>query len=318
MADLRQLLSLMQAPRKPQNGFDPNYLNDESIDPSVRADAGAGAMQGELRDRLFQAERTQGPGPAATPHAEVQALSRMLGSYDAQRASSPLVGQQATVDAQNAGNLESVNQGFAGGPGQSPMQAREIYKRQLGEEKMRQPIQERSMIESGENFRQGRAIDSQRENTTLQMAPRNREVDLAEQYQDALLKNNPNMGNVRGFNKYGPQFQTSKPPGQVTPQMAQAMRDLANARNNMGGVDPFANVSAATPQSNFFWQNARNTLANSGLQLSTQNALYDYLSDPHAPPFEEAFGEFANDREYPLLRQIALLIKGDISAAPGQ
>ena len=80
----------------------------------MRADAGLGAMQGEVRNRLFQAERSQGPGSNDTSPFEVKALSNLLGGIAGDRSRSPLVAQGAEVATQRAGELDAINQGFTG------------------------------------------------------------------------------------------------------------------------------------------------------------------------------------------------------------
>jgi hypothetical protein len=308
---LMQLLSNDGAKRPKPAGFDPNYLADESVDPAVRVDAGNNAMQGELRDRAFQAKRTVGMPGGSSPN-ELGALTDLLGSYKDDQVQSPIALQGRQLVQQQADTRSALDEGFqGGGDGMSAVQARNIFKRNMDVEKMRQPIQERTMMEAGLNARQGAQIDATQRQVETQMGPANRQADYMGRYYDNLIENG-NPGNIKAINRNGITFQTERPNQPITPQQAQAQRDLANARNNMGGRDPFANLGATDAATQYFWQNARNAMNAFGLSGESQAALNEYLTDPNAPPFEEAFKDFAGDPEYDIARRLVLSIKGQL------
>lgn len=282
---IEQLIASLS--RKPVRGggFDPEALEDPNIDPSVRADLGLGAMEGEVRNRLFQAERTQPfqtadrargivPGPNATSPHEVTALRNLLGGVVSDRQRSPLVAQQATYDAQNALNLESMNQGFSGGPGQSPIQAREIERRNLEKEKLRQPVQLAGMEQAGLNQRHDAEMGNRLEHARIQMEPARMDAVRRQQIQEAGGNSNyENDPRFKGYDRYGnPQFHAGRadPNANVLP----VQRDLARAE----------------PGSDDYMQSARTLVTQAFRHDPTAaNDFIGWLQDPFDNGVEQTF-----------------------------
>lgn len=273
---LEQLIaSLTQRPRR-MSGFDPQALEDPNVDPSVLADLGAGAMQGELRNRIFQAERTQ---PTTSRH-EVDALRNLLGGYTNDRETSPLAMQQAQYDEQNKLNLGAMNEGFTGGPGQSPIQAREIERRKLEKEEMRQPIEKQSLIEQNENLRHGAEMDNRLDHARIQMEPALIDAKSRADYYNANPNANPSTDpNFRGMGRYGPQyFQPRATTAPLNPNAA--MSNMQDASGALGSSDPFTTWNDPSPQQQFFNGGVMNMLRTSGLDADSQQSLLTVLREP--------------------------------------
>lgn len=325
MDALTQFISSLTRKPAKGSGFDPYALS--GMEPSVGADLGLGAMEGELRDRTFKEAQLRDLGYSN----KFKALSEMLGSVQGQRnlPTNPLNMQRDEINNQRALNLDAMNQGFSGGAGQSPIQAREIERRNLEKERMRQPIAVEQMKQSGENFRQGRSIDATQRMVETQMAPANKQADYIGRYYDSLI-NSGNPGNIKSINRNGVTFQTP----QRDPSTIQYDRDLTTARFALGRQDPFLNPRAAAPEIQNFWQAARNRIFNSReLDSVSQSDLLDWLTNPSLQPglppqsFEEAFPppEPGDPRdpgaaithqqqmaEWQAMRRLALLIKGSL------
>ena len=330
---IEQLLASLTKKPTPR-GFDPDYLNDESIDPSVRADAGAGAMEGELRNRLFQAERSQqtpamSTGVGTSPH-EVNALGKLLGGYTKQRASSPLVPQQAEYDAQRGMNLEAINEGFTGdqtgsGSAMSPVQQRQIYRRE--QEKQNQPFNLEQAKYAHEVGMQGRQQQAAQQVIETQMAPSQSFADVNREQWESMQAGGIDPTQVKQIGRSGLQFQTTP----RNPSTAQFDRDLSTARFNLGNRDPFADPNSTRPEIQNFWQTARNRVSNSGLDANLQNEFMEWLQDPTwngvQQSFEEAFppppspdpndpsdqASYRKDSaDWLKLKQLVVLLKGSV------
>ena len=290
MADqISQLLALIggakeirtPAPRRP--GFDPRLLDDESLDPSVRVDAANGAMQGELGDRIFQAQRSQNPiqdgirSPNATSPNEVSALKGLLAGYQDERAASPLAMQQQEYDTQRQGNLTALNQGFTGSGAQNPMQQREAYRRQQEREKLQQPVQLANIRESGENVRQGRQIDATQRMIETQMEPSR----MFYENQSRILNGGVDPNQIKSVTRSGTTFQT--PARTSTASTSQFSSNLANARNALEGVgvsDPFANLHGSGGEQQYFAQTLQSLVTRSGMHPDSQITFMNMLRDP--------------------------------------
>jgi hypothetical protein len=328
MADLNQLLSMLKTmpqarlstPAQPKRpGFDPTMLNDESIDPSVRVDAFNGSMQGELRDRIFQAERSQNPvqdgirSPNATSPHEVRALKGLLGGFQDERASSPIALQQQEYDMQRQGNTEALNQGFPGGPGQNPMQARELYRREQERTKLNQPVQLEGMRQGGENFRQGRQIDATQRMVETQMEPSKRYNDAMAGYYESLAGGNLDTSNVRKFGRNGIEFQADPKPANT----AQFSRDLATARFNLGSAgisDPLADLYGGSPEQQYFTSTLQSYIARSPIDPASKSFLMSVLSDPEdrtltPQQLAQKYDLDTNDPDWPMFQNLLLEIR---------
>lgn len=318
MADIQQLLQMIKGsreirtpqPRRP--GFDPRMLQDDAIDPSLRVHAGNDAMQGELRNRIFQAQRSQGPSPNATSPHEVNALKGLLGSHEDEQAASPIALQQKEYDIQRQGNLTAQNQGFPGGEGQSPMQARELYRRQQEREKLMQPIEERKMMEAGENFRQGRQIDATQRMVDTQMEPSRQFYEN----QARILEGGVDPNQIKSVTKSGTTFQTQQRPN--TAGADQLRRRLADARNALGdaGVgDPFADLHGSGGPQQYFAQTFQSLVAASGMHPDSQIALMNMLRNEETrgltiEELDEANPELHSDPDWAKIKQILLETRG--------
>ena len=298
MNPLEQLIASLTKKPAPRSGFDPDFLADEMIDPSVRADAGAGAMEGELRDRIFQAERSQpapgmSPGVGTSPN-EVNALKNLLSGVSENRTKSPLGGptplaqQNADYTQQNALNLGARNEGFAGNPSMSPIQERNIYKRD--QEKQNQPFNIESMKQSHEVGMQGRQQQATQKLVATQMAPANTQADAMAGWYERMNNGTVDPNQVRSINRNGITFQTP----QRDPSTAQFDRDLATARYNLGNRDPFADPNSTQPEVQNFWQGVRTRIGNSKLDSNSQMELLKWIQKPtwddgSPQSFDEAF-----------------------------
>jgi hypothetical protein len=262
-------------------GFDEDFLADESLDPSVRVDSALGAFGNETRNRIFQAERTTGlDSPNATHPNEVKALRNLLGGIESDRASGPIAMQQAEYDTQRHLNTDAMNEGFPGTNGMSPIQERNVYKRNMAQEQMRQPIQRQQMMEDGENLRQGRQINATKDIVNTQMAPSMLDAQTRERYNDAMLGGSGG-GMPEGFRKmgrYGPEFSP-----QARPNPNPSMRALEEARDYLGAqgnANPIATWGAPTRDQQLHDQVVRNMIATSGLEADYVAQLHEILDDP--------------------------------------
>lgn len=284
---LNQLLAMVSNKRKPQ-GFNPDYLADENIDPSLRVDAGAGAMEGELRDRIFQAERTRpapprsglGPVANATNPNEVEALKNLLGGISTERANSPIAKQQVEYDAQRLGNLEAQNEGFTtNNMGQNPMQAREIYRRKQERDKMEMPLRTQAVTEAGLDRRQDKQIEGNLEHARIQMAPANAQAENMGRYYDALANGMIDPNTIKSVNRNGVTFQTPQRTQQAL-NPNQAKSNLLRARGALGSADPFSTWDDASSEQQYFNQAAVSMGDAFGVDPETSSGVVQVLRDP--------------------------------------
>lgn len=106
---------------------------DPNQDPSITNHLFNQAMQRELVNRKFAAERTsQGP--------EANALAGLLKSYQTEDAMSPISKQRSQIEEIERAQNEAQTQGF-----ESP-QSQFSYQRKMEEEKMRQPLRQQELV----------------------------------------------------------------------------------------------------------------------------------------------------------------------------
>ena len=334
---IEQLITSLAKKPAPR-GFDPDYLNNDSIDPSVRADAGAGAMSGELRNRLFQAERTQqtpamSPGVGTSPN-EVSALQKMLTGYDTDRSKSPLGGptplaaQQAEYGANRANTIGAINEGFTGEqaieqqPGggftssrtESPMQQREIYKRQQTERNSPATLQAGRIEDS--QFQQGRQLNSLNRQISAQMAPAQQRADLTTQMWSDLVNKRVTADQVRSFNPSTGAIGFQTTPG-INPNHLNnnLQRELGFAQA-AGVTDPFETFGQPDSPTLATDNAIRAVITSSGIQPRSQQIVLDVLSDAEARQlsFDELaqlyqdFDELGADTEK--VRQLLMRLRG--------
>lgn len=295
---------MLAAPQRPKPqpqeapGFDANYLADDTLDPSVRADAASNAMQDETGDRAFQAQRTVGMPGGASIH-EVNALSNMLGGLQKDQAAGPLAKQQKEVDALRADDLDAITQGFTGdqaieqhpngsftgGQAMSPMQQREIYKRSQAEKNSPSALQ--ASATEARQFEQGRTLNMTNRNTTAQMAPSMMYADLArQQYEDAKAGGNAGGNNIKAVGKNGIVYQNTP----VTPGLnpTTLSTKLQDAQGALGKASPFQSWDNGSQEQQFFNRGVLNYLQTSKLDNQSKQTLLEVLKDPELSSLDSA------------------------------
>lgn len=314
---LEQLINSFRKPRLMEEP-DPNQ------DPSIGADAFNVGMQSELRERIFNAQRTtpqalQQPSPNATGPGEVNALRNLLGSYEDERAASPIMAQGKQYAAQNAGNLAAQNEGFTtNNMGQNPMQAREIYKRQQAEQLRRQPVEIESMRQAGENSRQQNSMQHNQRIVEMQMEPAMMNAETQKGYYDQLRSGSLDPNRVKAIGRNGISFQSN----QQAPNPNSTNRALETARYALGqsGVEnPFAEFHGASPEQQNYAQTVQSIVSQAqftdpNLQIEVMNILRN--PEDAATPFEDLFDAPTWDAapqdhaDYAKLKSLLLQLRG--------
>lgn len=333
MTPLEQLIQSLK-PKKPAGpvGFDPNFLGDDSVDPSVRADAGLGALEGEDRNRLRSEQKLLAYHPESTSPLQVTALAQMLKGTQDQRAASPLRAQEAETDNQRRINLESMNMGFTGEnaieqstagtfsnrPTMSPVQQREIYKRKQIEKN--DPESLAGIRESGENFRQGRQLNQANRTVLAQMQPSMIYADIAKDAYERS-KSNPGAGNnfmdgIKQLGRNGITMQSQPQAPQINPNnLLSAWQKELSYLQGAGNTDPFATFGQPNSPTLSSDNAARALIVNSGLDPISQAEVFDILTNPEDRrlPFDvlaQKHGYDTSDPDIPKMRQLLLQLRG--------
>lgn len=263
-------------------GFDADFLSDPNLDPSVRADAGNMAMQGELRNRLGGMRN----GGAKSPN-EMPELLRMLTGLQADRAAGPIAAQQKEYDISRANEMDSIGQGFTGAKDiqqntdgsfdasspMSPMQQREAYKRNFEQQNSPATLQQGQI--ANQQFMQDRQLNQANRTVSAQMAPSMMDAETRAKYNEALLGGKIDSSGFRGMNRYGPQF---TPAPQANP--TQLMNNLGDAQGVMDTQNPFSSWDQPTAQQQNFNRRVMSYLQTTGLDPGGQTSLVTVLKDP--------------------------------------
>lgn len=151
-------------------------------------------LQGQYRDEARSRFRAaQGAG---APQGQLARLGGIADDYQSDMDESPLAAQQAQTDNFNTQNYQAASQGFGSSDptndaskGSNPLQSREIYRRGIEQEKLRQPVQL-------ENIKQAGDLAQQKEQSRGLIGQQEVIANAKSQGFDALqqMMNSPNGG----------------------------------------------------------------------------------------------------------------------------
>lgn len=256
-------------------------------------------LQGEFGDeaemRSIMAEKA-GDAPN-----QINALSRLAGSWRNKQAGTMTSMMPNAAEAEHIG---AIKEGFGGSDlNPDPIIARNLFKRNMEQERMRQPIQQEQMKQAGETQRQGMASGAQRyvadrgyeegvDTEEIRQRPQN---TYAETQRMLMLDENGNPrqgGDIASVGKGSVRYQT--PPNQqsMLNQGSIIQGNMANQGNAM--VVNESNPSREQAEYNAW---VKNMVSQSGLPPDGQLEVMNILRNPQDinRPLEELFGSPDDD-----------------------
>lgn len=325
MPSIDQLIQMLQGSQRPalpqprrQLPLGRDGMQGSANDP-VDAFNYESAFGDELQQRL-----------ADTPQSDsynYNRLATMLGTNQRSLAKNPITAQGAQVEGQRADLRSAVDEGFGSADmdlartdpthfgnangalsGVSPVVARNIYKRQIGEEQMRQPMEMERIKEAGANERQARQIAATQTMVETQMEPANTTANAYRDNMDRYGAGDNGTGPaVKSINRNGITFQ-SRP---ASPAQTPLIRDVGNARYNVPkGTDPWDDPN--------FVQAAHAVISQSHMSPESQAALVEILHDPERRnlPISEMFDFDPNDAQsrvdFQEAQRLIILLQGQM------
>lgn len=241
-------------------------------------------LQGEFGDeaemRSIMAEK------AGSPSNEISALNRLAGSWR-QKQVGTMAGMMPTPREQD--RISALDEGFGGSElHHDPVIARNLFKRNMEQERMRQPLEQTRMQQAGETQRQNISSNAERykadvsynesvDTEELRQEPNNAYAEI----QRALMLDkdgNPRQnGNVAAVNKSGVRYQTQ-------PNQTAANNQLAIIRGNLvkqGGV-PFLNRNNPTREQAEYNSYITSTIAAANLPPEAKQDIAALLERPES------------------------------------
>lgn len=241
-------------------------------------------FQGALGDELAASQINAsafGDQPNAARFAGFGALNKQA------MARSPIPAQQAEYDQRGFDSRQALDEGFGMGPSSptpnvNPLVSRNLYKRQIAQEEMRQPVALKELEERGATQRQN--ISS---GATKYTADRNYEAqtDRASQFNELMTMVQGQGGKIDNFtlpNKGGGgriDLANTPPPPNTTSsdnQMVVIRQNLAKA-----GGQLWINDSSSNPQQQAYNAAAGNEIARSQLSPEDKQMIVNIMRDPN-------------------------------------
>lgn len=272
-----------------------------------------GALADETFDRGFQAER------AGAPPNEIDALKRLFLKQSQDRMVNPITAQQQEYDDQMGQQRSALNEGFGGSDlSPNPLVARNMYKRQMAQEQMRQPIQEAEMRERGATQRANIQADSQKYTADTQYDINQMNADALSdrdsnfrQLQSILQANGQPLAGVTLPSKSGGgsfRFQAPVNQNSANNQFAVANQNLAKA-----GGSRYLDLTDTSPQQAAWNQMAQNFISQAPLDPDSKQAIIEVMSDPKSSqlPIEQLFDvNQMSPAEHKLLVDLFIKLRG--------
>ena len=286
-------LQMLAQPQKPKL---PPYQND-SLD--LYGLAGEFGDEAELRSIMAQ--------KAGGAPNEVGALDRLSGSWRNKQAGA--MENMMPTPAMNE-TTSAINEGFGSnemaGLDRNPVIARNLYKRKMEQEKLRQPIEQERMKEAGATQRQEMASGATRytadqnrasdlETETVRQGPQN---SYAETQRMLLIDQNgsPRGGPIKSVGKGTTSFQNQPNQQSMLNQGTIVQGNMANQGNAM--VVNESNPSREQAEYNAW---VKNMVSQSGIPPEGQIEVMNILRDPQNVnrSLEELFNS-PNDESVPV------------------
>jgi hypothetical protein len=283
-----QMLGRQQArPRVPASSNAADLLasslmesNVDSPNSPVTLSRNLGQLGDEADLRAIMAERA-GDAPN-----EISALKQLAGRWHDQRADTIQNMQPSPFQQEQT---SAINEGFGNSDlNPNPVIARNLYKRNFEQEKMRQPIQEQAMKQAGDTQRQNIASGAQRyvadrgyeegvDVETIRQEPQNKYAET----QRMLLLDEAGQpragGNIASVGKGAVRYQSS-------PNPTTANNQLAIIRGNLvkqGGV-PFINRNNPTREQTEYNSYLMSTIAGSNLDPEAKQDIAALFERPES------------------------------------
>ena len=234
------------------------------------------ALQDETSDRIFQTERLGAPFGD-----ELRALKGLFLRRQNQMRDGTVETQRPIVDQINAGQQDAILGGFTGS---NPMAEHARYERGFNERKMNVPVEAQRV--AGQYDLQGRQISAQGQ------------MDVTRQQGENQLNYQDLVGQQAGdYRKWVDQRQASGMGGDVAPfnprtgamGAIRAPRDpniipllnkFAEARGNIGDIDPYDPVNQTNPRVREFNQHWAGILSNHPAQDDAKADVQKILRNP--------------------------------------
>lgn len=287
--------STRQSPARRGSRLLPEDAELEGVNAPATLREFQGAQEDETFDRLYKAVKG---GPSPTQAADVGGLQMLLGRQQGQIAASPIEAQRKEVDQFGADSRAALNEGFGMGPQSpepnvNPVASRNIYKRKMEQEKMRQPISLQQMEETGATQRQriatGGLADVARINAendidvaNIQTGPQNSYQEL----QRALLldeEGNPRGAgggqNLKSVGKSSMSFQSQPNPNPILQQGNVIM-------SNMGARQLYVNDTDPSPEQRAYNSHVATVLSQTPIPPEAKQDIMNIMRDPQKSQWE--------------------------------
>lgn len=311
---LRGELPGLRRPRLP--------LGAEPEMPSPNDPASLFGFQGALGDEAFgrsiQAERAGQP-------IEAGVLMKLFGKAKQDQVAGGIPAQQAQYDETMGDLTQASTEGFGLGPQSpephvNPLISRNVFKRKMEQEKMRQPMTVAELQQRGATQRQGMQADSasnvariNAEGNLAQEGVRQGPAHQFNELQRMIVQPQAGgavntSGPVRSLSRSSVGFQTPPNTTSQSNQFALATGALARA-----GGSRYLNYNDQSPEQQQWNAFATNIISKANLDPAGSQAVLEALQDPQKSqlPLEEIFEvEQLTPQEHALLTDLFTQIRG--------